>query len=84
MMSRSLFNTSIIEKKYTIHPIFYYHRYHILHTHFLHIFAWTILFTNVLMIFAFPVPALILVLLIMILFVWGTLWIMGHLNYRLT
>jgi cytochrome o ubiquinol oxidase subunit IV len=30
------------------------------------------------------VLALLLTLLIMTLFVWGTLWIMGHLNYRLT
>jgi cytochrome o ubiquinol oxidase operon protein cyoD len=28
--------------------------------------------------------ALLLALLIMTLFVWGTLWIMGHLNYRVT
>jgi cytochrome o ubiquinol oxidase operon protein cyoD len=28
--------------------------------------------------------ALFLALLIMTLFVWGTLWIMGHLNYRVT
>ena len=30
------------------------------------------------------VLAVLLTLLIMTLFVWGTLWIMGHLNYRLT
>ena len=30
------------------------------------------------------VMALLLTLLIMTLFVWGTLWIMGYLNYRLT
>jgi len=29
------------------------------------------------------VMALLLTLLVMTLFVWGTLWIMGHLNYRL-
>jgi cytochrome o ubiquinol oxidase subunit IV len=48
----------------------------LLHLHFfLHLDTSSAMRWNVL--------ALILALLIMILFVWGTLWIMGHLNYRL-
>jgi cytochrome o ubiquinol oxidase operon protein cyoD len=47
------------------------------HLHyFLHLDASSAMRWNVL--------ALLLTLLIMTLFVWGTLWIMGHLNYRLT
>jgi len=49
----------------------------LLHLHyFLHLDASSAMRWNVL--------ALLLTLLIMTLFVWGTLWIMGHLNYRLT
>ena len=49
----------------------------LVHLHyFLHLDASSAMRWNVL--------ALLLTLLIMTLFVWGTLWIMGHLNYRLT
>ena len=49
----------------------------LVHLHyFLHLDASSAMRWNVL--------ALLLTLLIITLFVWGTLWIMGHLNYRLT
>jgi len=49
----------------------------LVHLHyFLHLDASSAMRWNVL--------AVLLTLLIMTLFVWGTLWIMGHLNYRLT
>jgi len=49
----------------------------LVHLHyFLHLNASSAMRWNVL--------ALLLTLLIMTLFVWGTLWIMAHLNYRLT
>jgi len=49
----------------------------LVHLHyFLHLDASSAMRWNVL--------ALLLALLIMTLFVWGTLWIMGHLNYRVT
>ena len=49
----------------------------LVHLHyFLHLDASSAMRWNIL--------ALLLTLLIMTLFVWGTLWIMGHLNYRLT
>ncbi|MEJ2166347.1 MAG: cytochrome o ubiquinol oxidase subunit IV [Deltaproteobacteria bacterium] len=48
----------------------------LVHLHyFLHLDASSAMRWNVL--------ALLLTLLIMTLFVWGTLWIMGHLNYRI-
>ncbi len=47
------------------------------------IFVWTTLFTNILMVLAYPVLTLLFTLLIMTLFVGGTIWIMYNLNYRM-